>query len=150
MTTKTLPPGCKCQPYDWAGVGEILPVCDEYIDTGCGELCYDCSHNPECHTEADSGELDTEQSESKMTYHYDEVLEAVVDSAGRIFYEAEDSELDNTDVDGLNSVIRLLLHRLAQVVKNAPEVVQALSVTILRQEKKIVYLEERLMDSERG
>ena len=83
MTKKrvTMPPGCKCQPYDWAGVGEIRTVCDEY--TGCGDLCYDCSHNPECHAVAVADEGDNRPADERDVDSLHEIVGLLLYRLGR-------------------------------------------------------------------
>jgi len=83
MTKKrvTMPPGCKCQPYDWAGVGEIRTVCDEY--TGCGDLCYDCSHNPECHAVAVADEGDNRPADERDVDSLQEIVGLLLYRLGR-------------------------------------------------------------------
>ena len=78
MTTKTLPPGCKCNPHYWLGDAAITPICEEYT-ASTREGCYYCGHRLECHV---FPYADTDAAD-------DDVDVDTVDNR----------ELDNTDVD---------------------------------------------------
>jgi len=43
---KIKPPGCKCDPQEWAG--NIPPVCKEYAGDGVF-YCFNCEHDKRCH-----------------------------------------------------------------------------------------------------
>ena len=49
----TLPPGCKCQPEDWAGNDGIIPICKGYVESAGDDFCHHCNHDEACHAVAD-------------------------------------------------------------------------------------------------
>ena len=89
MTKKrvTMPPGCKCNPYDWPGDAAITPICERFqAKASVREFCYYCGHLAKCHAVAVADEVNNRPA-------------------------------DERDVDSLHKRVGLLLSRLGRVVK---------------------------------
>ena len=100
MTTKTLPPGCKCSPYDWPGDAAITPICEEYT-VSVREGCYYCGHRPECHEVAVADEVDNRPADERDVYSLHEIER---------FLKIMDEETRG----GENNLERALYHILSQ------------------------------------
>ena len=138
MTTKTLPPGCKCNPYDWPGDAAITPICEEYT-LSVREGCYYCGHRPECH--AVSGDVNM----AKRAFYENQIAEAVDTSASNLlreFYylgvsaregntqgadEVDNRPADERDVDSLHEIVGLLLYRLGRAAKENASLIEQLA-----------------------
>ena len=82
MTTKTLPPGCKCNPHYWLGDAAITPICEEYT-ASTREGCYYCGHLAKCHAVAVADEGDNRPADERDVDSLQEIVGLLLYRLGR-------------------------------------------------------------------
>ena len=96
----TLPPGCKCQPEDWAGNDGIIPICKGYVESAGDDFCHHCNHDEACHVTDAADTADT--VDNRELDESDEGDKSVLqDSVRLLFQRLGEAALENANLKEL-------------------------------------------------